>query len=539
MSEYNAVMYLRLSKEDGDKAESYSISNQRDLIKQYLIGHPEIKLVCEKVDDGYTGTNFDRTGFKEMISLIEKGKINCVIVKDLSRFARNYIGSGYYLQTYFPTHNIRFIAINDNIDSINDSEANNQLIMSIKNVINDSYVRDISVKIRSQFEIKRKKGEYIGAFVVYGYKKSSDDKHKLEIDENAAEIVKNIFNLKIEGLSASAISRKLNLLNVPSPAEYKKLSGVNYSANLQKKHISLWSAKAVLRILKNEIYTGVLIQGKYTTPNYRIKKRIEREKDEWSIKEEAHEAVISKQIFNTVQNLLKQDTVTVTTKKTPYLFSGFLYCADCQNSMVRRKVNDKYGIYVYYTCSYNRLGLGCSSHSIREDVVSEAVKNAISVYCRSVGGICDTLKGADADIIEQERIQSIENAIFAKKEKIKDLKTTLSVIEKRFSDNKYDADSYNQLKEDISSEIAYIENEIVILDNEKKEVNSNINCHIAWLEEFNNLGEIKELNRTLLANIIEKIYIHEDKSIVIKFRYSDEYKKLLNLCEKLNTREAV
>lgn len=539
MSEYNAVMYLRLSKEDGDKAESYSISNQRDLIKQYLIGHPEIKLVCEKVDDGYTGTNFDRAGFKEMIGLIEKGEINCVIVKDLSRFARNYIGSGYYLQTFFPTHNIRFIAINDNIDSINDTEANNQLIMSIKNVINDSYVRDISVKIRSQFEIKRKKGEYIGAFVVYGYKKSNNDKHKLEIDENAAEIVKSIFNLKIEGLSASAISRKLNLLDVPSPAEYKKMSGSNYSANLQKKHISLWSAKAVLRILKNEIYTGILIQGKYTTPNYRIKKRIERDTDEWSIKEEAHEAVISKQIFDTVQNLLKQDTVTVNTKKTPYLFSGFLYCADCKNSMVRRKVNDKYGTYVYYTCSYNRLGLGCSSHSIREDALSETVKNAISVYCRSVWELCDTLKGADADIVEQERIQSIENAVAAKEEKIKDLNITLSVIEKRFSENKDDSDSYRQLKEDILSEIAYIENEILTLANEKKEVNSNINCYIAWLEEFNNMGEIKELNRTLLANIIERICIHEDKSIVIKFRYSDEYKKLLNLCEKLNTREAV
>ena len=166
---YKAVIYLRLSKEDGDKEESYSISNQRDLAMDFIGRHPDISFIGEMTDDGYTGSNFQRPAFQKMIDKISRGEINCVIVKDLSRFARDYIGSGYYLEKLFPSMGVRFISINDNIDYMVDNSANTRLIMAFKNVLSDAYIHDISVKIRSQFEIKRKKGEYIGAFVVYGY----------------------------------------------------------------------------------------------------------------------------------------------------------------------------------------------------------------------------------------------------------------------------------------------------------------------------------------------------------------------------------
>ena len=199
---YKAAIYLRLSKEDGDKEESYSISNQRDLAMDFLSKNTDIRLVEEMVDDGYSGSNFNRPNFQRMIEKITVGEINCVIVKDLSRFARDYIGSGYYLEKLFPAMGVRFISINDRIDYKIDDGSNTRLIMEIKNVMNDSYIRDISVKIRSQFEIKRKKGEYIGAFTVYGYLKSKEDKHKLVVDENVAEVVRTIFNMRMQGRMA-------------------------------------------------------------------------------------------------------------------------------------------------------------------------------------------------------------------------------------------------------------------------------------------------------------------------------------------------
>lgn len=231
---------------------------------------------------------------------------------------------------------VRFISINDNIDYTVDDGANTKLIMAFKNIFNDSYVRDISVKIRSQFEIKRKKGEYIGPFVVYGYQKSSEDKHQLVIDKNASEIVKNIYNQRMQGISAYAIAEKLNLLNVPSPAEYKKQCGSNFHANLQKRHEAQWSAKAFIRILTNEIYTGTLIQGQRTTANHKVKKVIEKERSEWAVVPNAHESIITREQFETVQKVIKRDTRTNPGKKESYLFSGFLKCADCGSSLTRR-----------------------------------------------------------------------------------------------------------------------------------------------------------------------------------------------------------
>ena len=537
-NKYNAAIYLRLSKEDGDKEESYSIGNQRDLAKQFLSSYPEIYIKEEMIDDGFTGTNFNRPAFKAMLEKITKGEINCVVVKDLSRFARDYIGSGYYLEKLFPTLGVRFISINDNIDTGENNSANDNLIMSFKNILNDSYVRDISIKIRSQFEIKRKKGEYVGAFTVFGYAKSPDNKHKLVIDKNAAEIVKNIFAWRIEGQSAAAIAKKLNLLSVPSPSEYKKMSGSNFSANLQKKHEALWSAKAVIRILTNEIYTGTLIQGKSTTANYKVNKVIEKERSEWNITENAHEAIISREIFETAQNVLKRDTRTNPGRKKPYLFSGFLFCADCGASMVRRKVKDRKSVYVYYMCSVNKLKMGCSSHRVNENILYEAVKSAIDTYCDNILELSDVLKAAEFADLETIKIRKIQHAVEKKQLQIGDLSHTLSVIQKRYKNNLDSKTACDELTIDIQKEISALEQDIIKLADEKRNVSKEITRNNIWIKTFTATGEIKELSRSLLANLIEKIYVHEDKRIVVKFRFQDKYEQLISLTKKLN-KEAV
>lgn len=535
---YNAALYLRLSKEDGDKEESYSISNQRDLGLDYLSRHPEIKLAYTMVDDGYTGSNFQRPDFQRMIDLITKGKINCVVVKDLSRFARNYSGSGYYLEKLFPTMGIRFISINDNIDFLTDDDSNTKLIMAFKNVLNDSYIRDISVKIRSQFEIKRKKGEYIGAFVTYGYLKSAEDKHKLVVDRYAAEIIKSIFNMRMQGISASAIADKLNATNVPSPAEHKKETGSNFRANLQKKYEAKWSAKAVIRILKNEMYTGTLIQGKNTTVNYKVKKVVERDESEWAVIPNNHEAIISKEQFDAVQKIIACDTRVKPGNKTPYLFSGFIECADCHSSLVRRcnKSNDK--TYAYYMCSTNKLGLGCSSHRVNENVLHIAVLTAVNTYCKNISDLSKKLNRISLDKVKTAQTERINDAEKKKKNEIEDLKHTVSVVKARCLENLETEPACNEICSDIYNEIARLEDEISKLSAERNDVLKEYEKNVAWIAAFTQMGELKELNRTVLARLIDRIYVYEDKRIVIRFNYQDKYEELLRFERKMN-KEAV
>lgn len=266
---YKAAIYVRLSKEDGDvsdvsKAESNSISNQKELIKEFLKNKQDITVVSERVDDGYSGVSFERPAFQLMLEDIKQGKVDCVVVKDLSRFGRNYIESGRYIEKIFPMLGVRFIAINDNYDSLTGKSQTDEIVIPFKNLINDAYCRDISIKIRSHLDIKRRKGEFIGSFTVYGYRKDGENHNRIAVDEYAAGVVRNIFSWKIAGMSQQGIADRLNDMGVLSPAEYKKSCGSNYRAKFQTKSKATWSAVAVTRILTNENYTGTLIQGKYT-----------------------------------------------------------------------------------------------------------------------------------------------------------------------------------------------------------------------------------------------------------------------------------
>ena len=293
----NAAIYVRLSKDDGDKEESDSISNQKELIKDYLKSKSEVQIVSVHVDDGFSGVDFNRPAFLEMMEEIRTGKVNCVVVKDLSRFGRNYIEAGKYIQKVFPFLGVRFIAINDHYDSAEGSSITDNIMIPFKNLINDSYCRDSSIKIRSQLEIKRKKGDFIGSFAAYGYRKAENEKHKLVIDEYAADIVRDIFKWKLEGMSQQGIATRLNELGILSPLEYKRSLGQKYKTTFKVKQQALWSAVAVRRILTNELYLGVLEQGKRTTPNYKVKNRVDRPKEEWVRVDNAHEPIITMELF--------------------------------------------------------------------------------------------------------------------------------------------------------------------------------------------------------------------------------------------------
>ena len=357
---YHAAIYVRLSKEDGDvstsaKAESNSISNQKDFIRNFLADKKDIRIVKEYVDDGYSGSNFDRPSFQTMMEDIKRGVIDCVVVKDLSRFGREYIDSGRYIERLFPALGVRFIAINDNYDSVTGKSQGDEIIIPFKNLINDAYCRDISIKIRSHLDVKRKNGEYIGAFVPYGYEKSDDDKHKLVIDIYAAGIVKEIFRLKLHGMSQDAIATQLNNEGVLAPMEYKQSTGSGYQTGFLQNDKSVWSSVTVRRILENEIYIGNLVQGKRTTPNHKVKQEVVKPESDWIRIEKNHEPIINDRDFEIVQRLLGMDTRISPDSDMVYNLSGIAVCADCGSPMTRKITTAGDKKYAYYICSNHKL----------------------------------------------------------------------------------------------------------------------------------------------------------------------------------------
>lgn len=275
-----------------------------------------------------------------MMEDIKSGKINCIIVKDLSRLGRNYIEMGKYLEQIFPMMGIRFIAINDNYDNANsESSDSDSIVVPFKNLLNDSYCRDISIKVRSQLDMKRRKGEFIGGYAIYGYCKDERNKNRLVVDEYAADIVRSIYRRKLEGMSAQAIAEQLNSENVLAPSEYKRLCGLNYHSGFKAGTHAKWQAIQVLRILKNEVYTGTMVQGRRQKINYKIKKIRDVEESGWIRVPNMHEAIIPQKLFDTVQEVLKLDTCASKGQQTVNLFSGIVRCGGCGQNMVRRTVS--------------------------------------------------------------------------------------------------------------------------------------------------------------------------------------------------------
>lgn len=283
---YDAAVYLRLSKEDGDvsgksrREESNSITNQKRLIHDFLKSREDIRIFKEYVDDGYSGSDFLRPSFQEMISDMEAGKINLIIVKDLSRFGREYIEAGRYLQKIFPAAGVRFIAVTDHYDSLTAGRTEKNIVVPVKNFVNDAYSADLSVKIKSHLESKRGNGEYTGAYVSYGFLKDGDNHNRIRIDPVAGENVKRIFWWKLEGMSNRRIAERLNALGVLAPADYKRSLGIHYKSGFQKNLTSGWSAAAVGRILSNPLCKGLVVQGKQGRINHKMKKMVAKPESE-------------------------------------------------------------------------------------------------------------------------------------------------------------------------------------------------------------------------------------------------------------------
>lgn len=298
-------IYLRLSREDGG-GESNSIQNQRIILRQYMQEHPEMLLAGEWVDDGWSGSRFDRPGFQDLMCAVNRGELDCILVKDLSRLGRDYIQTGRLLQEVFPERGIRFISVADHYDSRDTEFMEQSLMMPVLNLMNDAYCRDISQKVRWQQKIKRQQGEYIGAFAVYGYQKALEDKHCLVVDEETKEVIQCIYWLYLSGMSAERIAEGLDRRGILSPREYKRQQDSHFRCGFDSEERAHWSALAVRRILQNKMYTGVMVQGKDRKLSYKLDIRKKLPPEEWVCVEGRVPAIIPGWVFERVEGLRQQ-----------------------------------------------------------------------------------------------------------------------------------------------------------------------------------------------------------------------------------------
>ena len=526
--QYLATVYLRLSKEDGDvcagnKQESDSISNQRDMIMSFLEKQTDIRVVQTRVDDGYTGVDFERPEFQKMMEDVRKGITNCIVVKDLSRLGRNYIEVGRYLEKIFPRLGVRFIAVNDNYDS-NSLSAANDIIIPFKNLMNDSYCRDISTKIRTSLRAKIESGDFIGSFAVYGYLKSDENKNQLIVDSYAAEVVKDIFRMKLNGMSQSGIAACLNEQGILSPMEYKKSLGMNYSTPFKTGSQAKWSPVSVTRILENEIYTGVMIQGKYTTPNHKVHIREKVAEKDWVRVMNTHEPIIDSFYFNIVQKILERDTRISLKDGFVNVLSGLLFCGDCGAPMVRKVVTgrqkrgDEQTTYCYYVCKNSSNTKTCTSHRIRESLLLNTVLLSLKLQ---INELLDTEKAffdIDSLGMQQYEVQKYQNRIRKETDDMKRYEALKCNIYEDFRDGLLDKRYFQKLNETYSERVDSLRESISQL--EKKVLESQRNSSIPqWIKLFKENRNISELTRATAVTMIDRILVHEGGRIQILYNF--------------------
>lgn len=502
---FNTAIYLRLSRDDGTEQESESIQNQKSFLTQYVVKNG-FNLVDIYIDDGWSGTNFDRPDFQRLLADIKNGRINCVITKDLSRLGRDYIMTGHYLERYFPQHNVRYIAVNDGVDTFEDS-ANNDMT-PFKAVFNDMYAKDISKKVRTALNTKKENGLFIGSVPPYGYKKDPLNKGHLLIDEKTAVIVRRIFSMYLSGDTKLGIANQLSLEHIPTPSASKGLTAT------QRVNKGVWNENIIHLILGNPTYIGNLAQNKARKINYKIKKKNRVPRNEWIVVENTHEPIITEQDFNMVQQLLQKRSYKHKGGK-PHLLSGLLECADCHGRMTFSKD----GTRIYVVCSawrkHAKLKI-CTPHRIREDYLEKEVTNQLQEHAEKYLDKDKIITESKNICLEQEQItksiQFFENRL----NEITNIITSLYVDKTRGIISDTDFMTINKKLNDerglIVEQIRQLSNQLESI----KETESNSESVKSALEEF---LQFENVDRNILAALIKKIEIFEGKNIKIHLNF--------------------
>lgn len=511
---YRVGMYIRLSREDEEKedsnAESESISNQRSFILDFLKEN-NYTLYDEYVDDGFSGTNFNRPGFKRLIQDIEAGKINMVVTKDMSRLGRDYIGFGDYIEKWFPEHNVRYIAITDNVDTFADGIGND--IVPFKAIMNDMYSKDISKKVKASITTKKKNGQFLGSHAPYGYKKDPNNKYKLIIDKEASVVVKRIYDMYLSGVSLHEIARILTDEKITKPSVYlgKKV--------IREDLAMIWDVRSIYDILSNPNYTGDLVQGRHKKVNYKSKKLVKAPKSQWITAYNTHEAIIDKKTFELVQAIHEKNRLIHKNEKKDDLLKGFLYCKECGHTLGinHNGAKQRYIVCNYYR-KYSKQGF-CTSHSMRYEEIEKIVLKEVRNLCKQV--------------VDTKRLENILKNNDKKKKAIENLDIQIKQAKKVIQDNTdflYNSyldklkgiittEMYQKLANSLSEEMKVNQELVNKLEKEQQELKDNkVNNNSDVKKIVNDYLALKKVDRNLLANIIDYITVDKDKNIEIHFK---------------------
>lgn len=529
------ALYIRLSVED-NKKRGHSIENQKLVLENFLAGRPEFVVYNTYVDNGATGTNFHRPGFQQMLSDIEAGLIDCVIVKDLSRLGRNSIDTGYYIEQYFRAHQIRFIALTDQFDTADASNLHGGIMLPLKNMINEAYALDIGRKIKAQARQAMKDGEYIGARAPYGYRKDPENCHKLLIDPEAAEVVFQIFQWAYEHVGLNDIARRLNEQGIQTPSHRKRATGEITHENLVGS--GKWQTRTVAKILDSEVYTGDLVQGKTKIVDHQ---QVQADEDNLIIATNTHEAIISHEVFEAVKayrrQVCEESKAHEVDPYTPNIFKGKGFCAHCGGSLHRQRNKRKKGsdVYLFHCLTKSRVDKnGCLGVSVTEkdllDAVVAILQQELTV---ALGNYSFVL---EAEVKRKKERDDLKAGISAKKQEIDRNRRFVRGLYENFVQKVLTSEEYFTMKKDYEAAIAKLSDEISTLENGL----AVMDAQLAKYKELEQDAKVLEKDHTLTAalidRLIERIEITHDKEIRVSFRFKsefEEYGKAVEQCRNL------
>lgn len=529
-------IYTRRSFDDNEDKESNTITNQKEMINSFISKEKNMTIVDYYVDDGYTGTTFDRPGFQEMMKDISDGRINTIIVKDLSRLGRNSLEVGKYIEEIFPIYNIRIIAINDNVDSFKRPESINDLMVPIKNLINESYARDISKKVSSAYYTMASNGKYVAGTSPYGYTFDENDKHHLVVDPDEVEIVRLIFNMALKGDGRVKITKYLNDHNILCRKEIQRRKKYKLSLEPLEETIKYkWSTSTIGRMLTSEIYIGNLTQLKTKRESFKNHKVINVAKEDWVRFEKTHEPIITKADFDKIQGLIKVNAkrLSNTGERTYSIYNGVLKCADCGRAMYKQE--DKRGnrqlsnyfcnTYLYISKTY------CSSHKIKTDDLNDIVLESVQLQVKLVIELDRSLKRLffknNRETVESEYKNNTRIAEI----KINNLKNKKIQLYEDWKFNNIDKDEFINQSKLIEEDIKLVEEKLELITKTYRDNIKMIKRNDYWINHYRRNKKIKKLTREVIKELIDVIYITADGNVDIRFKYSNEYKELVTYLE--------
>lgn len=530
---YSTAVYARLSVEDNNRAgDRESITMQRHMLEKYVDAQADMRLCGAFCDNGETGTDFGRPEFERLMAGVRERRIDCIVVKDLSRFGRNYVETGYYLEKIFPYLGVRFVAVNDHYDSIKD-QGGNELVISLKNLVNDLYAKDISQKISTALETKQRKGEFIGAFPPYGYLKSPEDKHKLVPDPDAAPVVREIFQWRADGVGINRIARYLNERGIPSPAMHHYLNG-----RKKKKPEgtgAVWQGQVIKLMTKHPVYAGHMVQGRTKKSLSSGIPKTEVQKEDWITVYNTHEAIVSQDIFDkalSVSEQRSQEHCSLMGKypSTENIFKGLVVCGDCGTKMARYKNVSPAGTVRYtFICrvyAENLSGQGCTRKCVGEPELKEAVFHALRVEAEAALELEGLLERAQKKSGFRKKQEALKEQIRLLKQDIGRNTAYRSALFESFCDHTLTEQEYVSLKQEYDRKAASCQKELEELEREEQDLAKAVSPQNQWIKALKKCQAEKAVTREMAVGLIDHIKVTGYNGIEIVWNFKDEFARL-------------